>query len=174
MDKLWQRPLPSMASRRCRPSLVSPTYGGASWLAHGTLESGVRVENDLEETALLRSSLEPMAAFFRKNGYRTVSVMPGTRFAFPQGADFGYEQAYYAWHFDYQGPTFGWAPMPDQFVLDWVRRHEFTAPAQPIFARYVLISSHASFSHPAALYRDWETIGDGSLYNDARTRHVPH
>ena len=145
-------------------SLVSPTYGGSSWLAHATLEFGVRVENDLEQTALLRSPLEPMAALFRKNGYRTVSVMPGTRFAFPQGAAFGYEQAYYAWHFGYQGRPFGWAPMPDQFVLDWVRRREGTAPARPIFARYVLISSHASFSVQPPYIADWETIGDGSLY----------
>ncbi len=146
-------------------SLLSPTYGGASWLAHATLEFGVRVENTLEETTLLRSSLEAMATHFRQNGYRTVSVMPGTRFAFPQGAAFGYEQAYYTWHFGYQGRTFGWAPMPDQFVLDWVRRREFTAPAQPIFARYVLISSHASFSIQPPYIADWETIGDGSIYN---------
>jgi hypothetical protein len=54
--------------------------------------------------------------------------------------------------------------MPDQFVLDWVRRREWTAPAQPIFARYVLISSHASFSIQPPYIADWETIGDGSLY----------
>ena len=146
--------------------LISPTYGGASWLAHATLEFGVRVENDLEETALLRSPLEPLAALFRKNGYRTVSVMPGTRFAFPHGAAFGYEQAYYAWHFGYQGRTFGWAPMPDQFVLDWVRRQEFITPDKPVFARYVLISSHASFSIQPPYIAVWETIGDGSLYNE--------
>ena len=145
--------------------LLSSTYGGESWLAHGTLESGVRVENDLEETALLRSSLEPMASIFHKNGYRTVSVMPGTRFAFPQGAYFGYEQDYYAWHFDYKGPAFGWAPMPDQFVLDWVRRREFITPGKPIFARYALISSHALFNIQPPYIADWETIGDGSLYN---------
>lgn len=144
--------------------LVSPTFGGESWLAHGTLESGVRVANDLEETALLRSSLEPMAAIFRKNGYRTVGVMPGTRFAFPQGAYFDYHQNYYAWHFNYQGPPYGWAPMPDQFVLDWIRRREFVAPTKPIFARYVLISSHASFNIQPPYIEDWESIGDGSLY----------
>jgi hypothetical protein len=144
--------------------LVSSTYGGESWLAHGTLESGVRVGNDLEETALLHSSLEPMAAIFGKNGYRTVSVMPGTRFIFPQGAYFGYEQDYYAWHFEYQGPPFGWAPMPDQFVLDWVRRREFIAPQKPVFARYALISSHASYNIQPPYIAEWETIGDGSLY----------
>jgi len=146
--------------------LVSPTYGGSSWLAHGTLESGVRVGNDLEDAALLRSAVQPMAALFRRNGYRSVSVMPGTRFAFPQGSYFGYDQDYYAWHFDYRGPPFGWAPMPDQFVLDWVRRREVQTRTQPLFIRYALISSHAAFNIQPPFIADWETIGDGSLYQE--------
>ena len=144
--------------------LVSPTYGGSSWLAHGTLESGLRVENDLEDTALLCSSLPPLASFFRGSGYRTVSVMPGTRFAYPEGAYFGYDQVYYAEHFNYRGPTFGWAPMPDQFVLDWVRRREFTKRQRPLFIRYVLISSHAAFNVQPPYISDWDLIGDGGIY----------
>jgi hypothetical protein len=153
--------------------LLSSTYGGSSWLAHGTLEAGVRVGNDLEDAALLRSSLPPMASFFRRNGYRTVSVMPGTRFAYPQGAYFDYEQVYYASHFNYRGPTFGWAPMPDQFVLDWVRRREFGQREQPIFARYILISSHAAFNIQPPYIADWESIGDGNLYNERETIYFP-
>ncbi len=146
--------------------LVSPTYGGVSRLAHGTLEFGLKVDNSLEYSALLHSSLPPLAAYFNKSGYRTVSVMPGTRFVYPEGALFDYDQAYYAWHFNYQGPTFGWAPMADQFVLDWVRRREFVKRSQPLFVRYVLISSHAAFSIQPPLIADWNSIGNGSIYND--------
>jgi hypothetical protein len=153
--------------------LVSPTYGGASWLAHSTLEFGLRVENDLEEKALLRSALPPLAAYFRKSGYRTVSVMPGTRFAYPEGAVFGYDRFYYAWDFGYQGPTFGWAPMADQFVLDWVRRRELTERRQPFFIRYVLISSHAAFGIQPPFLADWHEIGDGSIYHDRQLIYYP-
>ena len=146
--------------------LVSSTYGGSSWLAHSTLETGVRVGNDLEDAALLRSSVPPLASLFRRNGYRTVSIMPGTRFAYPQGAYFDYEQVYYAEHFNYRGRSFGWAPMPDQFVLDWVRRQEMLQHRQPLFARYVLVSSHAAFNIQPPFIPDWETIGNGSLYNN--------
>ena len=146
--------------------LTSPTYGGISRLAHSTLEFGLRVENNLEYTALLRSSLTPLATYFRKSGYRTVSVMPGTRFAYPEGVVYGYEYAYYAKHFNYKGPTFGWAPMSDQFVLDYVHRHEFTNRKQPLFIRYVLISSHAAYSIQPPFIAEWDTIGDGSIYND--------
>ncbi len=147
-------------------SLTSPTYGGSSWLAHGTLEAGLRVGDDLDNAALLRSALPPMATFFDRAGYRTVSVMPGTRFAYPEGAYFGYQQVYYAWNFQYQGPAFGWAPMPDQFVLDWVRRREFDHRRQPLFVRYTLISSHTAFNIQPPFVADWDAIGDGSLYND--------
>ena len=154
-------------------SLISPTYGGGSHLAHSTLEFGLKVGNDLEHNALLRSSLPPLASYFHRSGYRTVSVMPGTRFVYPEGDRFGYDKAYYARHFNYQGPTFGWAPMADQFVLDWVRRHEFVRRAQPLFIRYVLISSHAAFSIQPPFIADWDSIGNGSLYNNLQLIRYP-
>lgn len=146
--------------------LASPTYGGVSRLAHSTLEFGFRVESNLEYTALLHSSLPPLAFYFRKSGYRTISVMPGIRFVYPEGTSYGYEHAYYAKHFSYNGPTFGWAPMPDQFVLDYVHRHEFANREQPRFIRYVLISSHAAYSIQPPFIAEWDAIGDGSIYND--------
>ncbi|MGA6927285.1 MAG: hypothetical protein WBY88_16470 [Desulfosarcina sp.] len=154
--------------------LVSPTYGGSSWLAHSTLESGIRVGDDFEYAALLRSSLPPMAAFFNRQGYRSVSVMPGTRFAYPEGAYFSYQRAAYAWHFDYRGRSFGWAPMPDQFVLDWVRRQEFERRQQPLFVRFALISSHGAYNLQPPFISDWNTIGDGSIYNRLAPIYYPY
>jgi len=153
--------------------LDSPTYGGSSWLAHNTLEFGLQVKNDIEDKALLHSSLPSLASFFGKSGYRTVSVMPGTRFALPEGDNSDYEQVYYAWHFNYRGPTFGWAPMPDQFVLDWVQRHELAKSERPLFIRYVLISSHAAFNIQPPFIADWKTIGDGSSYNERKPIYYP-
>ncbi|MGB3211761.1 MAG: sulfatase-like hydrolase/transferase [Desulforhopalus sp.] len=153
--------------------LDSPTYGGSSWLAHGTLEFGIRVENDLDYTALLRSSLSPLASFFRKSGYHTISVMPGTRLPFPEGASYDYDQVYYSWHFGYHGPTFGWAPMPDQFVLDRVHRQEFLERRQPLFVRYILVSSHAAFNIQPHFIDDWSIIGDGSIYNEREPVYYP-
>ena len=145
--------------------LTATTFGGSSWLSHGTLESGLAVRDDLDYNALLRSSVPPLASFFRQAGYRTVSVMPGTRFPFPEGAYFGYQQSYYAKDLGYQGRNFGFSPMPDQFVLDRVRRLEFEKRQQPLLVRYVLTSSHASYSRQPPFIEQWESIGDGSLYH---------
>jgi hypothetical protein len=143
--------------------LTATTFGGSSWLSHGTLEGGLAISDDLDYKALLRSQVPPMASFFRQAGYRTVSAMPGTRFPFPEGAYFGYEQTYYAKDLGYQGRTFGFSPMPDQFVLDRVRRLEFVQRERPLFVRYVLTSSHASYSlQPPVLA--WDDIGEGHLF----------
>ena len=46
--------------------LRSPTYGGESWLAFSTLESGVRVDNQLSYTYLLNSTVKPLARYFNQ------------------------------------------------------------------------------------------------------------
>lgn len=147
--------------------LRSSTFGGASWLAFGTLESGVWVSNQIRYNFLLNSEVQPLAGYFNQAGYRTVSVMPGTTFPWPEGEYFSYVRSYYAKDLNYRGPAFGWSPMPDQFVLDTIYRKEVRQRKQPLFIRYVLISSHAPFHHQPAYIEDWEQIGDGAIYHKA-------
>jgi hypothetical protein len=144
--------------------LRSPTYGGESWLAFSTQESGVRIDNQLSYTYLLNSTVKPLARYFNHAGYRTISVMPGTRYPWPEGAFLGYQQTYYAWDFNYRGPAFGWSTMPDQFVLDSIFRREVKDARQPLFIRYLLTSSHAAFNQQPRYLADWSQIGDGTIY----------
>ena len=145
--------------------LHSPTFGGASWLAFGTLESGVWVANQIQYNFLLNSEVKPLASYFDQAGYRTVSVMPGTTLPWPEGKYFSYDKSYYAKDFAYRGPAFGWSPMSDQFVLDSIYRREILQRQQPLFVRYVLISSHAPFHNQPMYIDNWEAIGDGTVYN---------
>jgi hypothetical protein len=115
----------------CSRYMRSPTFGGASWLAFGTLESGVWLPNQLRYGYLVASRVPPLASYFEKAGYRTVSVMPGTTMPWPEGRYFGYRKAYQARDLDYRGPAFGFAPMPDQFVLDRIYRTEILPAARP-------------------------------------------
>ena len=145
--------------------LRSPTFGGASWLAFGTLESGVWASNQIQYNFLLNSEVRTLASYFNQAGYRTVSVMPGTTLPWPEGEFFSYTRSYYAKDFAYRGPSFGWAPMPDQFVLETIYRKELLQREQPLFVRYVLISSHAPFHNQPEYIDDWEAIGDGAVYH---------
>ena len=149
----------------CSRYMRSPTFGGASWLAFGTLESGVWLPNQLRYGYLVASRVPPLASYFAKAGYRTVSVMPGTTMPWPEGRYFGYQKEYQARDLDYRGPPFGFAPMPDQFVLDRIQRIEILPAQDPLFIRYVLVSTHAPFHRQPQFLPDWGRIGDGSVYH---------
>jgi hypothetical protein len=152
--------------------LDSSTYGGGSWLAHATLATGVRIGDGLEY-ALVRQMAPPprtMAAVFADAGYRTVLVQPGTTRPWPEGMVHGFQHKYYAPELAYRGPAFGWATMPDQYVLDFIHRRELAPASGPLFIEYALVSSHAPWSVQPPLVDDWEALGDGRRFHDLSAR----
>jgi hypothetical protein len=153
--------------------LDSPTSGGRSWLAYSTLATGVQTADQLQYELLLAQKPKPLARFFREAGYRTVVAQPGTTRPWPKGDMFGFEQRYYAWNFDYAGPSYAWATMPDQYVLDFVRRRELSSRSSPLFIEYVLVSSHAPWSHQPVLVDDWQRIQNGAIYNELEMVRFP-
>lgn len=150
----------------CSRYLESPTFGGLSWLAFGTLESGVWLPDQLHFDLLLKSTVPPLAAYFNRAGYRTVSVLPGTTRPWPEGTYFDYTRTYAAVDLDYQGPPFDWSPMPDQYVLQVVHQQEIAVRRRPLFIRYMLTSTHASFKRQPAYLDDWSAIDRGRIYHD--------
>jgi hypothetical protein len=148
--------------------LASSTYGGRSWLANATLSTGVKTSGQLEYALVLAKQPKAIAKFFEAAGYRTVLVQPGTTRPWPKGAFYGFDQRYYAWNFDYRGPSFAWATMPDQYVVDFVHRHEVAVAQRPLFVEYVLISSHVPWSIQPRLVSDWSRLKDGALFNQLK------
>jgi hypothetical protein len=145
--------------------LASSTYGGRSWLANATLSTGIKTSDQLEYSLILAKKPKVIAKFFEAAGYRTVLVQPGTTRPWPKGDFFGFDQRYYAWNFDYAGPSFGWATMPDQYVLDFVQRRELSVHSGPLFVEYVLVSSHAPWSVQPRLIDDWSSVQNGAVFN---------
>jgi hypothetical protein len=153
--------------------LTSPTYGGTSWLAHGTLASGVDLFSQMRYDLLVTSKVKTLALYFNEAGYRTIHVMPGTTWPWPEGVFFGYQRKYYAWNFDYKGPRHGWSPMPDQYVLNYIYRQEIQSRTEPLFVEYVLITSHAPFHRQPPYLEDWSQMGDGAIFNEKETITFP-
>jgi hypothetical protein len=144
----------------------SPTFGGSSWLAHASLASGVHLNNQMRYNLLITSQARTIARWFGDAGYRTVRSMPGTQWPWPEGEFYGFQANYYAWDFDYKGPAYGWSTMPDQYMLDFIRRRELAAPSRPLFIEFVLGSSHAPFHRQPPCLADWSRIGNGAVYNN--------
>jgi hypothetical protein len=153
--------------------LDSPTHGGQSWLAHATLGTTVQTADQLQYELVSTQAPKTMARFFRDAGYRTVLVQPGTTREWKRGEFYQFEYKYYAWNFDYAGPKFAWATMPDQYVLDFVRRNEIEKQKGPLFVQYALVSSHAPWSDIPVMVEDWSKLGDGALYNGLESTHFP-
>jgi hypothetical protein len=148
--------------------LQSPTYGGVSWLAHSTLLSGLWINNQSRYDRLVQSDRLSLNQLFKRAGWRTIGVQPAHTMDWPQGQYFGYDHVYSAKDLAYQGLPFNWITMPDQYTLAKVYEKELSQrPRVPVMAEMALISSHAPWS-PLPDLIDWQQVGDGRIFNQAR------
>jgi phosphatidylglycerophosphate synthase len=145
--------------------LTSPTFGGLSWLAHSTLQSGVTVNGEWRYDQVVTKGRVTLTRAFKRAGWRAVGAMPGNRRAWPEGSTFyHYDQVYDRRNLGYRGPSFGLPPMPDQYTLLALQRRELAKRhRQPIFAEVDLISSHAPWTRIPPLI-SWDDVGDGSIF----------
>jgi hypothetical protein len=145
--------------------LTSPTAGGGSWLAHSTLLSGLWIDNQQRYGNLVKSDRTTLSSAFRRAGWRTATVMPGTTVPWPEASFYGYQQVYDRWHMGYQGPRFNWGTPPDQFTLSTFQRAERAKPGHaPVMAEIPLVTSHAPWAPTPSGLIDWNTVGDGSVF----------
>jgi hypothetical protein len=153
--------------------LDSSTYGGSSWLAHATLGTGILTDNQFKYRTVSESKPLTLAAVFHAAGYRTILAQPATTRPWPEGDFYRFDQQYYAWNFKYQGPRYSWAPMPDQYVIDFIRRKELTETRHRLFLQYALVSSHAPWNQQPPMIYNESNLVDGKIYNKRRARTFP-
>jgi hypothetical protein len=145
--------------------LTSPTFGGISWLAHSTLQSGLWVDNQLLYNQLMTTDRLTLATAFKRAGWRTVADVPSNEKAWPEGEQFyEYDQIYGDGDVGYQGPTFSYASMPDQYTLAAFHRLELAHSHSPLFAEIDLVSSHTPWA-PLPRMTAWDQVGDGEVFN---------
>ncbi|MCW2642466.1 MAG: sulfatase, partial [Dactylosporangium sp.] len=149
--------------------LTSSTYGGGSWLAHSTLQSGLWINNQQRYRDLVSSDRLTLTSAFRRANWRTVAVMPGTSGAWPEGAFYHFDQVYAAQNLEYHGPAFTLGTMPDQYTLSAFERLEYGKPNHaPLMAEIELTSSHAPWA-PVPQPIGWNDVGNGSVFGPMAT-----
>jgi hypothetical protein len=146
--------------------LTSPTFGGLSWLAHSTMQSGIKVTGQRRYNQLVDNGRLTLTRAFKRAGWRAAGAMPANHRAWPAGKRFyGYDALYDRRNVGYRGPDFGLPPMPDQYALAAFQRRELAVPGRPpLFAEIDLISSHAPWTRIPRLI-PWSQVGDGSVFN---------
>ena len=140
--------------------LVSPTFGGGSWLAHATMASGIRLNDPVLYAALMTSGRKLLPGYFKDAGWRAIDIMPGIRGQYPEGRAWGFDREVFADRLGYHGPAFGWFQIPDQFTLERAGAIRRTLGAEPpVFTQIVLVSSHIPFAPLPPYVADWGDSG---------------
>ena len=146
--------------------LTSPTFGGISWLAHSTMQSGLRIDTQRRYDQLMQSNRFTLSQAFKRAGWRTVDDVPSNNRTWQDGSTFyHYDKVYDSRNVGYHGPRFAYATMPDQYVLQALQRRELAkGHRRPLFAEVDLVSSHVPWTKIPRLI-SWDALGDGSIFN---------
>lgn len=148
--------------------LTSPTAGGQSWLAHGTLGSGLWTADNGRYQAMIDSGRKWLFHIAQAAGYRTAAVMPAITKDWPESRAMGFELVFNEAQIPYAGESFRWVTMPDQFTLA-AYPDLLPSDPRPDFVQIALISSHAPWT-PIADVIPWQDVGDGTVFNEMAAR----
>jgi hypothetical protein len=144
---------------------TAPMVGGQSWLAHGSVATGLWLDTQARNRAMLASPRRTLFHYAQTAGLRTVAIKPAHTLPWPEGAFFGFDAIYNAADLGYAGLALNWVTMPDQFALRALERLELErAPRPPILAQVALISSHAPWV-PVVDLVPWDDLGDGRIFD---------
>jgi Sulfatase len=142
--------------------LTSSVSGGGSWLAHATLQSGVRVTNQPNLDKVVATGRTTLVRAFRDAGWQTEAVMPSSSGAWPEAAFYGFDGVHDAGNLGNRARTLTGFQTPDQFTLAAFQRDVLARPGRgPVMAQIVLDSSHWPWTNVPQLV-DWSAVGDGS------------
>ena len=151
----------------------SPTFGGISWLAHSTLQSGLWVNTQERYNQLVSANRLTLASAFKRAGWETVDDVPSDNRPWALGKKFyGFDKVYDRYQVGYKGPTFSFASMPDQYIFSALNRLVLAKPhKQPLFAEVDTVSSHEPWtSIPEEI--PWNKVGNGSIYKTLPVLHA--
>lgn len=145
--------------------LSSPTFGGVSWLAHSTLQSGVWTDSQQNYDRLTTGDRFTITRAFKDAGWHTVSVVPSNKEPWALGQQFyGYDTMMNSLNMGYQGPVFSYARIPDQYTWQYFYDQELKAAHSPVMAEIDFVSSHTPWT-PLPHLVPWLDVGDGSIFD---------
>lgn len=142
--------------------ISSPTYGGASDLAHLSVLSGIDLSNPMRHDLLLTTDRPTLSTLFRAHGYRVFGLYPALFWEWPERAYYGFDEFLASRELDYRGPPLGYWQIPDQFALArFEQLHPRSPDAPPRFVFFPTITCHFPFSPVPPYQPDWQRmLGD--------------
>jgi hypothetical protein len=152
--------------------LVSPAFGGRSWLADATILAGRWLGDQRAYEAILETDQSNIVRYLGSRGYRSVLAAPAMTY-FEEGwrEFYTFDDAYIAGQFGYRGPYFDFGVFTDQYLLHFLAEEAIrNDDGRPRFSMAILITPHVPFRVLPPYIEDWSSIGDGSIYHDLERR----
>ena len=151
----------------------SATFGGVSWLAHSSMQSGLWVDTNDRYNQLMTSHRFTLSEAFKRAGWRVIDDVPSDDHPWPQAFSFyHFDKVYNRLDVGYHGPTYAYASMPDQYTYLALQRLELSKPhRRPLFAEIDTVSSHEPWSAIPPLI-PWSEVGDGSIFKSLPVDHT--
>jgi hypothetical protein len=155
--------------------LNAPGFGGISWLAHSTLQSGVWANTGQRYNQLVSSDRFTLSDAFNRAGWRTINVAPADDDHWTDGASYyHYANLYDRSNLGYHGPGYNYATMPDQYMFAALQRLELAKThRKPLFAEVDTVSSHMPWNKIPTMI-PWNKVGNGSIFYHTRTLTEPN
>jgi hypothetical protein len=146
----------------------SPTFGGASDLAHLSLLSGIDLADPLRHDLLLTTGRPTLIDLFRARGYETFGLYPALSWDWPERAFYRFDRFLDGRDLGYRGPQFGYWRIPDQFALArFEALHPVRADSPPRLLFFPTITSHAPFRPVPPYQPDWSRVLSAHPFDDA-------
>ena len=146
----------------------SPTFGGASDLAHLGLLAGIDLSDPLRHDLLLTTERPTLISLFRSRGYETFGFYPALTWDWPERVFYGFDRFLEGRDLGYQGPRFGFWRIPDQFSIARLDQlHPVRPDSPPRLLFFPTIASHLPFRPVPPYQPDWSRILSSHPYDDA-------
>ncbi len=144
----------------------SPTFGGASWLAHVSLMTGVEARDEGANAALMSQSRDTLVSTFAHAGYRTVALDAGAELRLARGRLLRLRR-----HLRHRPPSAtpgrasagGPCPISSRWPGSTCSRPA-AADDRPRFVFFPTTSTHAPFGPTAPYQPDWARLLSAEPY----------
>lgn len=148
----------------------SPTFAGASDLAHLSLLAGIDLSDPMRHDVLLTTRRPTLITLFRQAGYQTFGLYPAVSWEWPERAYYGFDVYLEGRTLGYRGPKLGYWWMPDQFSMARLEElHPRDAAAPPRFVFFPTITTHLPFSPVPPFQPDWQRVLGSEPFDAADT-----
>ncbi|MDX1670425.1 MAG: hypothetical protein R3194_13470, partial [Limnobacter sp.] len=159
--QVWESALEESGRQVVSGFFTSPTFGGASDLAHMSLLSGIELPlSDTQRHDLLLTTGRPtLIDVFQHAGYEVFGLYHSVFWDWAERAYYGYDTYISGPDLNYTGPAFGYWKIPDQYAIaKYEQMYPLTGSAKPRLTIFPTISTHFPFYQVPPYQPDWSQL----------------